>query len=268
MGVIKNLALTLIVAIGGLTILQLPDYFREEAAVSNPSSDKRQAASGAGQKPPTQTEQPRDEAPESNLSKPLAPIAHESPAAATVAPQPIDWMRILYPELVRIAELENQPVEEALVELLPMLNDANSAVRVAAIENIGDMTMPSVLPVLTTALSDADPQVRIVALEALAEHEAEGVFGSIEPHLYDEDLMVRRAAIEALSDLEAESAVHSLAGLLSDADVPIRRQAVNALGDIGGENAVMYLLQARYDPEPGIRANVANILSELEYGKQ
>lgn len=267
MRLIKTRALTLIVVIAGLAILPLPDYFREAETVSDPSLAKREPARHAWDQPPSQHEYAGAVAPESNLSKPLAPNAHESPAATTATPQPTDWMRALYPQLVRIAELENQSVDAALVELLPMLDDGDSAVRLAAIEAVGDMTTPSVLPVLSLALSDPDPQVRMVALEALVTHEAQAAVGSIEPYLYDEDPQVRRAAIEALADLEARSAVHSLAGLLSDAEAPIRQQVVNALGDIGGENAVIYLLQARYDPEPGIRANVENILSELEYRK-
>ena len=264
MRIIKTLALTLIFAISGLAISQLPDYFREAATVSDLSPAKRETVSVGWQQPRQQPGNTRAEAAEPKQSMPLTPVALDSPAAATAVPQSIDWMRALYPQLVRVAELENQPVDAALVELLPMLDDDDPAVRVAALEAVGDMTTPSVLPVLSMALSDPDPRVRVVALEALAAHQAKAVVGSIEPYLYDEDPEVRLAAIETLSDLEAETAVHSLAGLLSDPEAPIRQQAVTALGDIGGENAVMYLLQARYDPEPGIRANVANILSELE----
>ncbi|UCH41060.1 MAG: HEAT repeat domain-containing protein [Gammaproteobacteria bacterium] len=264
MRIIKTLALTLIVAISGLAILQLPDFFREAATVSDLSSAMRKTMSDGRQQPSQQPGNTWAEAAESNRSLPLAQVAPDPPATATAVPQFIDWMQALYPQLVRIAELENQPVDIALVELLPMLNDGDPAVRLAALEAVGDMTTASVLPVLLMALSDPDPRVRIAALEALAAHEDRAAAGSIEPYLYDENPKVRLAAIEALSDLVAETAVHSLAGLLSDPEVPIRQQAVTALGDIGGENAVMYLLQARYDLEPGIRANVANILSELE----
>lgn len=173
--------------------------------------------------------------------------------------EPLVW----YPELEQIWLLENAPATQAIFELQPMLSSVDPVIRLAAIESLGDMTIPAALPALAAALDDPNPQLRIAALEGMASHEDISVVSSIEPYLYDQDREVRVAAIEALVELESETAVPALAGLLSDPDSLIRHQAVYALGEIGGEYAISYLLQARYDPDERIRANAESILIEL-----
>ncbi len=176
-----------------------------------------------------------------------------------------DWPKMLYPELDRIAELENESVDAALVELSPMLYDEDPVIRLAAIKSLGDMTNETALSVLSSALDDPDPQLRIAVLEALSAQGNKSVSASIEPYLHDFDVDVRVAAIVALADLKADGADHALAGLLSDPDAQIRIHAVYALGEIGGPNALLYLQQVSYDPVAAIRANADAIIAELEY---
>lgn len=265
MDTLRTPALALVAIAACLTGLLMPDSYEVEVTTGDPplsgpaTSSMQQAryryavesaASAApGQKEPPSLEQEKSAASSGSIN----------------ATGSIDWLRILYPELARISDLEYEPVNTAMIELVPMLADDDPAVRRAAIEAIGDMTIPAVLPLLSTALDDPNPEVRLAALEALALQDDASVAGNIEIRLYDQDPAVRLAAIEALAELESETAVVALASLLSDPQAPIRQQAVGALGDIGGENAVMFLLQARHDPEPAIRKIAANILSELEY---
>ncbi len=266
MRVTRTQVLSLVIAIAGLAAAsQIPGLFRNLAPVDESTPAKRESA------PLTQNRtKPRfDGGPAktqaSNQAIPFAQIEPESPGAMPATTQPVDRTQVPNPNLDRIAELENQPVDTALNELLPMLDDEDPAIRRAAVESLGDVSTEAAVPALTAALSDTDPQVRIVALEGLAAHDARLAVGSIELHLHDQDAEVRLAAIEALSDLDSKSAVHALASLLYDQDSTIRLLAVSALGDIGGKNAVMYLGQARYDPEASVRANAIHILSELEY---
>lgn len=201
-------------------------------------------------------------APDIDNPKLTAPGTNGSLAMPPAPTQPIDWIKILYPELARISELEDDPAATALAELVPMLASEDPAIRLAAIESVGDMTIAAALPVLSMALEDPDSRVRVTALEALAARDDESVSGNIEPRLYDRNPEVRLAAIDTLAALEARSAVYALASLLSDPEVSIRRHAVSALGDIGGESAMRYLLQARFDPDQGIRINADAILAE------
>ena len=197
-------------------------------------------------------------------SLPVVRETAETSVSTEITTQSIDWQKTLFPQLVRISELEHESPDTALTELLPMLASDNPAVRRAAIEAVGDMAIPTVAPILSMTLNDPSPEVRVVALEALASQDNQTLAYQIGLYLFDQDAEVRLAAIDALANLEAKEAVYTLASLLSDPQLTIRRQAVNALGEIGGENAIRYLRQARYDSEPSIRANATEILMELE----
>lgn len=191
-------------------------------------------------------------------------LADNSAIAATAEPA-IDWTRIMFPELTRIAELEHESAVMALAELTPMLDNDDPAVRRAAIEAIGDMTIPAILPIVSLGLRDPNPQVRVAAIEALVAREDRSGATAVEPLIHDSAREVRLAAIDALAELEADSAVHALASLLADQDPLIRHRAVLALGDIGGAGAISYLAQARYDADATIRWDAESILAELEY---
>lgn len=265
MRVTRTHVLALIVATGGLAILLLPGLYQSEV----PVSESTPAVRGAEPVMQIQASLPFDNgpavAPASNHAMLFARIEPDSPAGTPAAKQPLGRIQVKSSELALIAELENQAVDTAFSELLPMLNHDDPAVRRATVESLGDISTEEAALTLTTALSDTDPQVRIAALEGLAAHESRFAAVSIEPYLHDQNAEVRLAAIEALSDLESETAVYALSALLSDQDLTIRRRAVSALGDIGGETAALYLRQARYDPEESVRENAQHILAELEY---
>lgn len=249
-----------------LWVLSKQGYFREMVPPGEPAIPTSEHVVIAPTREAASIRPEKRESIESSQSPDLPETRPQSTANAVPSEIPDNWQGLLFPELVRIAELEMQPASAAIAELLPMLDNSDPAVRLAVVESLGDMTIDGSLPALSMALSDPDPQIRIAALEALAARDEVSVIGSIESRLYDPQREVRLAAIEALGDLEHELAVHSLAGLLSDADPLIRSETVSALGEIGGEYALTYLLQARYDPARGIRARAEAILAEPYVG--
>lgn len=166
--------------------------------------------------------------------------------------------------LARIIELDNHPSDHAFNELLPLMSHADPAIRLAAVESLGDMTYRAAGPVLSAVLHDPDPEVRVAALEALAAHEDPAAASNIEPLLYDSVQEVRVAAVNALMDMELEPSVPALAGLLTDPDQIIRHQAVLALGEIGGALAMQYLAGVSDDPSPDVRINAISILDETD----
>ena len=260
---IKTAAFTFTAIVACLVLLLTPDFYRDEAPGSMLAA--RQELAPTNQQQHVRFEHKQIGALESYKPLVVAQDKPESLADSSAPTQSINWSLLLYPELARTAELENQPANAALAELLGMLSSDDPAIRLAVIESLGDMSIAAALPALSAALNDPNPQLRIAALEGIASHEDISVVPGIEPYLFDPEREVRVAAIAALADLESGNAVHALAGLLSDQDSWIRHHAVNALGEIGGKTAMMYLLQARYDPNTTIRINAEAILAELKY---
>lgn len=265
MHVSRTQVLTVVFAVGILAVLQMPGFFGDQTPVDEWTPPQREPVLVRQNPAPPFLDSGTAKARASHHALPFAPIEPESPGVSTATTQHLHPNQDRYRELARITELEAQPVDNALTELLPMLDDDDPAVRRAVVEAISDMSSVAAGLTLTTALGDPDPRVRTIALEGLAAHEAWLAVGSIEPYLHDQDTTVRLAAIEALLDLGSETAVHALAGLLYDQDSTIRRHAVSALGDIGGNEAKRYLRQARYDPDASVRAHASYILSELTY---
>ena len=264
MDAIKPSASILVACLVCLTLLLIPGIYRNEVSINERLPARQELTRIEQQQTSFRFER---EQPAPQTFDDVQPIVQDEPVSRTTSPpttQSVDWLKIMYPELTRIQMLEHQPADTALTELLPMLDNDDPVIRLAAIEALGDMAIPATLPALSASLNDPNPQLRIAALEALASQEDESSAFSIEPYLYDQNREVRLTAMEALEDLESLTAVHAVAGLLSDQDTLVRQHAVDALGEIGGKNAVIYLLQARYDPDATIRANVEAILAELE----
>lgn len=194
---------------------------------------------------------------------PAAKDKSQQSSNATDGQQLHDWPQLLYPQLAQIEALADSAPEQALVELVPMLSDADPVIRLAVLESLIDINHRSLLPTLNSAVDDRNPQVRILALQAMGLQRDSIAISSIEPYLFDRESDVRLAAIEALSNLEHEAAAQALAGVIFDPDIKIRRQAINALGEIGGNTAILYLMQAQNDPDPDIRASASAILDEF-----
>ena len=170
----------------------------------------------------------------------------------------------LYPELIRITELENLDNDVAIESIKYYLRDTDPVIRLAALESLSDMgPYPASLSLIVSALDDTNAQLRVAALEAIADSNVTTLMTSIEPLIYDNDLDVRITAIETLESMENEYSVSTLASLLSDPDSRVRHRAVTALGEVGGELAMIYIQQALYDPEDDIRENAEAILVEL-----
>ena len=188
--------------------------------------------------------------------------AGSTPAYAGRSMEGTDWIAAIYPELLRIARLEEQDPDDALHGLLPLLASDDPVVRLAALESIADTNDSARLPALLAALDDPAAQIRSAALEALMLHGDGAAASAIESLVYDPDSAVRLTAIDALAALGNPASIHVLAGLLYDEDRRIRINAVAALGEIGGQEAIMYLRQMRHDPDESISVSANAILAE------
>lgn len=263
---IKITPLVLIAIVTGLKFLPLtgPDSLGAPVRLAGPIESGSDVARTRRQVSGYPAESPLSAAPAIEVSSISERANTEASDTSLIPAQPVTLLELMYPELVRVSRLENQPAASALAELFPMLASDEPVVRLAAVESVGDMTIPAALPVLSMSLGDPDPQVRVIALEALSLWQDESIIGYIEPCLFDRDPRVRLAAIDALAAFESESAVYALASLLSDPAASIRRRALNALGEIGGESAIRYLQQARYDPDENTRIIAEAILAESD----
>ncbi|MFD8643514.1 fumarate reductase/succinate dehydrogenase flavoprotein subunit [Streptomyces zaomyceticus] len=199
---------------------------------------------------PVATAGPRESVPAAR-PRTDAPVAVEDPVVA--AP---------HPRLLQLLSLvEDSPGLDALA---PYLDDADPAVRAAAVTALGETAPAGTGPVLAARLRDDAPPVRAAAAAALRELvevlPAEPALGEgLRAALAVPDTAVRSAALEVLRALRLGDAA-LYAGALADDAVEARVQAVRALVSV---DAVAELAVAASDPSREVRVAVARGLAAV-----
>ena len=158
-----------------------------------------------------------------------------------------------------------QHAEEAMDDLVALVQDIDPAVRHQALHVLSKIGGREILPYVLPAVADADPQVAIKAYRAAASTDAPEVVPALVARLGDGDDEQRDQLNRALRLLGAWP-VGPLAEALGSADVAVRLHAADALAEIGGpdaEPAVMALTVALEDPESDVRLAAVCALGEL-----
>jgi len=201
------------------------------------------------------------------------------------------------PQEDRQAPAVTQKRDTAVPALLSVLKDENAAVRLAAVQSLGNLSDPRAVDALVQALkTDTDPEVREAAAEALGEIDSPRAvpgliaalgsekvgavrakiawaLGEIDDKravealgavVRDPDAEVRRQAVSALGELESAAAVPMLIPALKDADIETRKQAASALGEIGSKDAVEALIPLTKDADAEVRKETVQALGQIE----
>ncbi|AJF70170.1 fumarate reductase/succinate dehydrogenase flavoprotein subunit [Streptomyces vietnamensis] len=204
---------------------------------------------------PVATAGARDAAPAASTTSDPRPAAADAPAEAPAPAGP-------HPRLLRLLALvEDSPGLEALG---PYLDDADPAVRAAAVTALGETAPAGAGPALAARLRDGAAPVRAAASAALRELvevlPAEPALGDgLREALGVPDPAVRAAALDVLRALRLGDAP-LYADALGDASVEVRVQAVRALVSV---DAVAELARAAADPAREVRVAVARGLAAV-----
>ncbi|MFE1546080.1 fumarate reductase/succinate dehydrogenase flavoprotein subunit [Streptomyces sp. NPDC058718] len=201
---------------------------------------------------PVATAGPRDGVPVAR-SAGTTTASRDRAGAATPAPH-LTLLRLL-------ALVEESP---DLAALRPYLDDADPAVRAAAVTALGETAPAGAGPALAAGLRDAAPQVRAAAAAALRElvevlPAEPSLAAGLRQALGVPDPAVRVAALDVLRALRLGDA-GLYAASLADADAEVRIQAVRALVSV---DAVEELAGAAADPAREVRVAVARGLAAV-----
>jgi HEAT repeat protein/beta-lactamase regulating signal transducer with metallopeptidase domain len=150
--------------------------------------------------------------------------------------------------------------------LIETLGDANAAVRVAAVQSLGQLQDPRAIAALSKALKeDTDPRVREAAANSLGEiDDSRAVPALLDALRTEKAPNVRTQIVKALGEIDDPSAVQGIAAVVKDPSVPVRRAAAWALGELEDPAAVPALTSMVRDEDSEVRRYVASALSEIE----
>lgn len=156
--------------------------------------------------------------------------------------------------------------DTAVPALLSVVNDENAAVRLAAIQALGQQGDPRAIDALVQALrTDTDARVRQAAAEALGEIQSPRAVPGLMAALGSEKVAAVRAKVAwALGEIDDPRAVESLGAAVRDPEVQVRREVVWALGELETPSAVPMLIPALRDSDTETRQRAAEALGHLE----
>ncbi|MDV5149909.1 fumarate reductase/succinate dehydrogenase flavoprotein subunit [Streptomyces sp. SBC-4] len=195
-----------------------------------------------------------DGAPTAVATTATTPVSQDAAGSAGAPAPRLPLLRLL-------ALVEDSP---DLAALRPYLDDADPAVRAAAVTALGETAPAGAGPALAAHLADAAPRVRAAAAAALRElvevlPADPPLAAGLREALGVPDPAVRAAALDVLRALRlGDSALY--AASLGDTDVEVRIQAVRALVSV---DAVQELAGAAADPAREVRVAVARGLAAV-----
>lgn len=153
--------------------------------------------------------------------------------------------------------------EKQQAHLSPMLRDADSTVRLCALEAIVTLESKQLARETLPLLKDGDPEVCAKAAEAAWALQCRDALPILRDLLSHSDARVRRNAVIPVSAWAESSDIPALRKLLADRDAPVRSLSVIALGRLGESDAASGIAELLGDPEPAVRLSVAEAVRML-----
>jgi len=190
-------------------------------------------------------------------------------------------IRELVPTLGDNAELEQRlqsiqqlsfQGESAFDTLAALAQDENPRIREAAIQGLGRVAIPEVVPLLQTALEDSSIQVRKTVIDSLSKLPKKDSKKLLSKALQDSVLSVQLLSIsrmlryewgQALSQIIATTPLAQIIEALQERDEGVRQVAAEALGVAGNNEAVPSLAKALHDENAGVRSTAAAALGQI-----
>ncbi|MDD5610744.1 MAG: HEAT repeat domain-containing protein [Candidatus Omnitrophica bacterium] len=157
-------------------------------------------------------------------------------------------------------------IEDPVPYLINLLqNDPKDAVRINAIQTLGQIKDRRAISVLIKTLKDPQPAIRLYAAEALGEIGDPSAVEALIKSLNDPDdnSNVTVRAVKALGKIGDPRATGVLIEILKGPNRFSQEAAAEALGRIGGLEATAALITALKDPHPLVRGAAAEALGKV-----
>jgi HEAT repeat protein len=173
------------------------------------------------------------------------------------------WVRYFAVRSLAVRRSVHADVLASLAECAT--RDVAAPVRIAAIEALGAIGAPAMLPVVTLLTQDPETEVAIAAIAALGRFLASATRDALLQTLTGLNPQRQRAALDAVAqhgvsnDLSIVNAVAAIAGETRDED--LRRHAIRTLGTMGSSLAVESLVALGGNGK--LTRFVIGVLSEL-----
>jgi HEAT repeat protein len=168
------------------------------------------------------------------------------------------WMR-----LKAIEALKELNAKEATSQLLKWLTGEDTQLCSNAMEALIALNAKESIPPLLQQLKDENSKVRSKAIQALRELGTKEAISPLLQHLKDEDSNIRSSVVETLKELGAKEVIPQLPDLLTDEDSWVRLKAIEAMVGLGAKEYIPQLIERLTDPDRSVRSSAVQALKEL-----
>lgn len=148
--------------------------------------------------------------------------------------------------------------------LLQKLADPSKLVRQAAVEGLGNLTVPVPSELICKMLRDSDMNVQSKAIDTLTKSKDKHLIRNLVDILQDESEYIRRAAVEVLNVVCDPESIKDLLNAMRDTDWWVKVRAADALGSIGGPKVVDAVLELLSDKDEFLRRTAVEILNSIK----
>ena len=152
----------------------------------------------------------------------------------------------------------------ALSAFTTALKSSSKPVRMAALEGIGPIGNPSIVPLLAAIAAGDDPAEQAAARASLGRIPGKDVDQAISDGISSAPGKMKRELIRAAGDRGATAAAPVLLATARESDNDIRRESLRALHDVGSENQITGLVNLVVNPvQPGDRTEAVRSLGAV-----
>ena len=158
--------------------------------------------------------------------------------------------------------------DEAVADAKKKLDDVDPRVRVAALDELGNVNTPEANAILMDAMNDRDLRVQIKAVDVLGMHQFKDAVPQMSQALFLRDTpdVVKLHMVSALGRIgDEDGMLPVLTYLQTQTDERARGTAVFALGEIGNPKAIDVLTQiVGNDQSPMVRKLAQEALAKID----
>ncbi|MBF0519549.1 MAG: HEAT repeat domain-containing protein [Nitrospirae bacterium] len=153
--------------------------------------------------------------------------------------------------------------EQSVPFLIEYLKSPDMTMRANATELLGVIKSQQAVPKLITIFNECDSEIKRSIIKILSETGGPASSKVIMGALNDSVLSVRVAAVKALGAMKDHDAVKLLTEKLSEEDAQIRRATLEALGSIGDKRAALPMLLMLRDTDMIIRQKAVEYILQV-----
>ncbi|MBY9006775.1 MAG: HEAT repeat domain-containing protein [Candidatus Lokiarchaeota archaeon] len=163
--------------------------------------------------------------------------------------------------LGKIVNIDNN---EIITALIPLLQDKNNRVRIAATNSLAGIHNSEIISYAKERLQDSNWRIKRCAVNLLMKIGTQETLKLVTSSINDKDIYIRKWAIRAIGRLGEKDKINLLIEAINDRDQKIRILAIKTLGQLGDKSTIRPLAESLTDINWRIKKESEDALNKID----